>query len=179
LMTRARAAVSLGVLGAGLAVSACDDQIKRVPIFKTMSWQPSVEAYEEAPRLPPEGTMPVDGQPHYDLNQATDLASPLAGTDEEMARGEELFGQFCVVCHGADGRGGGPVVGANRIPDIPLLNLRTELTRSYTDGYLWGMIGNGRGLMPSYRRILPEDRWKIVLYLRSMHAADAREAEAR
>ena len=151
------------------ALSGCDDQIKRVPIFKTMSWQSSVEAFEEAPRTRVSGTMPIDGERTYDLLMADSvLMSPISGTEPELALGAELFQQFCAPCHGSSGAGDGSVVGPNRIPDIPLLNLRSVLTRSYSDGYLWGMITNGRGLMPSYRRIPAHERWYIVAYLRQL-----------
>ena len=49
----------------------------------------------------------------------------------------------------------------------------------YSDGYLWGMIANGRGLMPSYRRIPTYDRWQIVAYVRQLqrdYAAAAGDA---
>ena len=73
LRAAAMAATVVVVLG------ACDDQIKRVPIFKTMSWQVSVEAYEPdstlRTRVP--GTMPIDGQRTYDLLSAdAALSSP-------------------------------------------------------------------------------------------------------
>ncbi|MBF9032173.1 c-type cytochrome [Rhodobacterales bacterium HKCCE3408] len=35
------------------------------------------------------------------------LASPAAAQD--ASRGERLFAENCVVCHGAEGRGGGPM----------------------------------------------------------------------
>lgn len=165
---------------AAVALAGCDDQIKRVPFFSTMSWQPSVEAYEEAPRRPVPGTMPIDGERTYSLIAAdTALVSPIAGTEAQLARGEELFGQFCTPCHGPAGAGDGSVVGPNRIPPLPLLDLRSELTRGYSDGYIWGIITNGRGLMPSYRRIPPPERWYLVAHVRRLQrenplpAADA------
>ena len=159
------------VVCSALALSACDDQIKRVPLFKTMSWQASVEAFEEAPRGAVPGTMPIDGERTYGLMAAdTAMTSPLTGGDGEVARGAELFRQFCAPCHGASGAGDGSVVGPNRIPALPFLNLRSELARGYSDGYLWGMITNGRGLMPSYRRIPAHDRWYVVEYIRSIQA---------
>lgn len=172
------------VLLAAFATGACDDQIKhiekRTPLFSTMSWQRSVEAFEEQARLPVPGTMPINGQRTYDLMAAdTVLSSPIAGTEADMARGEELFGQFCTPCHGVTGAGDGSVVGQNRIPAIPLLNLRGELTRGYTDGYIWGMITNGRGLMPAYPRIPAMDRWYLVAHVRRLQAeAVAEEAAA-
>ncbi|WP_419160885.1 c-type cytochrome [Candidatus Palauibacter sp.] len=177
---RAAAAVLLTALAAG----ACDDQIKhieqRTPLFSTMSWQPSIEAFEERARMPVPGTMPIDGERTYDLLAADSmLSSPIAGTGADLARGEELFGQFCTPCHGPAGAGDGSVVGLNRIPDIPLLNIRGELTRGYTDGYIWGLITNGRGLMPAYPRIPAEDRWVLVAHVRRLQAeAMAEEAAA-
>lgn len=178
----ARAAVT--VVLAAFALGACDDQIKhleqRTPFFNTMSWQPSVEAFEERARLPVPGTMPIDGERTYDLMAAdTMLVSPISGTEADLARGAELYSQFCTPCHGVTGAGDGSVVGQNRIPDIPLLNIRGELTRGYTDGYIWGMIANGRGLMPPYRRIPAMDRWYLVAYVRQLQAeAMAEEAAA-
>ena len=168
---RAAAAVLITALVAG----ACDDQIKhieqRTPLFNTMSWQRSVEAFEEQARLPVPGTMPIDGERTWDLLAAdTMLSSPLAGTEADLARGEELFGQFCTPCHGVTGAGDGPVVGQNRIPFIPLLDIRTEITRAYSDGYIWGLITNGRGLMPSYPRIPDMDRWYLVAHVRRLQA---------
>ena len=168
-MSRARVSA---LLLAAVVLAGCDDQIKRVGIFKTMSWQVSEEAYEaESARTRVAGTMAIDGERTYDLITAgTALVSPIAGTDGELARGAEMFGQFCQPCHGPTGAGDGSVVGPNRIPDIPLLNLRSELTRSYSDGYLWGMITNGRGLMPSYRRIPAYERWYLVAHVRRLQA---------
>ncbi len=102
------------------------------------------------------------------LEADTALANPLAGDAADLARGKELFDTFCVVCHGTGGQGDGSVVGPNRMPPLPLLNLTSPLTRGYSDGYIWGMITNGRGLMPSYRRIPAEDRWYIVSYVREL-----------
>ncbi len=172
------------VLLAAFAAGACDDQIKHIekhtPLFSTMSWQRSVEAFEEQARLPVPGTMPINGQRTYDLMAAdTMMSSPIAGTEADLARGEELFGQFCTPCHGVTGAGDGSVVGQNRIPAIPLLNIRGELTRGYTDGYIWGMITNGRGLMPAYPRIPAMDRWYLVAHVRRLQAeAEAEEAAA-
>ena len=37
-----------------------------------------------------------------------------------------------------------------------------------TDGYIFGMIRNGRGLMPPYNRIEEMDRWDVVNYVRAL-----------
>lgn len=155
------------------ALAGCDDQIKYVPWFSTMSTQPSAEAFEEgAPRAPAPGTMPVDGERTYGLLEAdTALTSPLRGTEADIAHGEQLFQTFCSVCHGTGGTGDGSVVGPNRIPPLPLLDITSARTAAFSDGYIWGMITNGRGLMPSYRRVPAADRWYIVSYVRQLQQA--------
>ena len=154
-------------IAAALALGACDDQIKYVPVFSTMSTQPSVEAYETEglPRVP--GTMSIDAHREYTLFEADSmLANPTSGAAGE--RGAELYRQFCTPCHGSAGLGDGPIVGPNRLPPLPTLNITSDLTRGYSDGYIWGMITNGRGVMPSYRRIPADERWLVVNYVRQL-----------
>lgn len=154
-------------------LSGCDDQLKYFPWFTSMSEQPSIETFERAPRPPAEGAVPVDGEPAYGLLEAdTALSNPLRATSDNVARGRELFGQFCTPCHGEVGAGNGPVIMSERrprgIPTTPALNLHSESAKGLSDGYMWGMITEGRGLMPSYRRIPREQRWHLVLYVRHL-----------
>jgi hypothetical protein len=37
---------------------------------------------------------------------------------------------------------------------------------SRSDGYVYNLIRNGGGRMPSYKRIPREDRWHLVNYVR-------------
>lgn len=154
-----------------LGLAGCDDQIKRVPWFETMYRQPSVETYEAPGRLPPEGAVALGAERHVPLLNSDSLVNPLAGQMNEavLERGRLLYRSYCVMCHGETGEGDGPVVGQNRFPAaLQTINLLTDRARGYTDGYIYGMIGNGRGLMPSYRRIPAQDRWYIVNYVREL-----------
>ncbi len=45
-----------------------------------------------------------------------------------------------------------------------------------TDGYIWGMIRNGRGLMPTYNRIEELDRWDVVNYVRGLQGSCRRSS---
>jgi mono/diheme cytochrome c family protein len=153
----------------GLVALGCDDQIKYIAIFSTMSEQVSLEPGEEEPRTSVPGTMPIDGERTYALLEAdTALVSPIEGDSAELALGQERFEQFCMPCHGSEGRGDGPVVGPNRIPVLPTLDLTTDRAVGYSDGYIWGMITNGRGLMPPYHRIPVDERWQVVAYVREL-----------
>ena len=155
--------LSVGTVG-------CDDQVKYVPWFETMFRQASVETYE-APAMPPaEGSVPLGAAMHYDLRAAdTLLVNPVAAGPETDERGLVLYTQFCVMCHGTGGAGDGPVVGENRLPvGFVTMDLTRPDALALSDGYIYGIIGNGRGLMPSYRRIPADERWYIVHYVRSL-----------
>jgi hypothetical protein len=51
---------------------------------------------------------------------------------------------------------------------VPAPNLLTPITQGRSDGYIFGIIRNGRGLMPTYDRIEDMDRWDVVNYVRSL-----------
>jgi len=162
----ASAAIPLAFL---LGAAGCDDQVKYVSWFDTMTQQPSVGTYQE-PAIPAvEGTMPVEGWVDYTIAEAdTLLESPIAPTADNLVLGAALYQDFCLPCHGESGQGDGPVVGPGRLPATPIMDLTSERASDLSDGYIWGIIGQGRGLMPPYARILPEDRWLIVLQVRDM-----------
>jgi hypothetical protein len=50
------------------------------------------------------------------------------------------------------------------------INIVGDVTRARSDGYLFGMMRNGRGLMPTYNRIEETDRWDVVNYLRALQS---------
>ena len=60
---------------------------------------------------------------------------------------------------------------------MPSINLTTDMTKGRTDGYIFGMIRNGRGLMPPYNRIEEMDRWDVVNYLRGLQGVTGRPVE--
>jgi mono/diheme cytochrome c family protein len=126
------------------------------------------------PRLPPVGTVPVAspigevlpafGQAALDSVGAV-LANPLPASTEVLARGAVVYLNQCSSCHGMQGEGNGPVVGNGRFPLGPAVNSGAAAAR--TDGYLYGVVRVGRGLMPGYgERITHNDRWAVVHYMR-------------
>src|SRR5205807_1042973 len=46
----------------------------------------------------------------------------------------------------------------------------------FTDGYIFGMMRNGRALMPSYNRIEEHERWDVINYLRALQSGAANVA---
>jgi mono/diheme cytochrome c family protein len=97
------------------------------------------------------------------------LVNPTDPTDPRaLARGQELYMRFCVVCHGPEGIGTGAYI-AQWHPVLPAYNLSGPQVAGYSDQYIYAMIRVGRGLMPEYgSRISHYDRWHVVDYVRQL-----------
>ncbi|MBW7933915.1 MAG: cytochrome c [Gemmatimonadaceae bacterium] len=98
------------------------------------------------------------------IDSMSTLANPVAADSASLHRGRLNYQINCAPCHGATGKGNGPATTLGMVP-MPLVSDRVK---NFTDGYIWGMIRNGRGLMPSYNRIEEMDRWDVVNYIRAL-----------
>jgi mono/diheme cytochrome c family protein len=128
-----------------------------------------------APRGNPSFAVPVTGSvaPSYlisyqQLPQTLDslgaIPNPTPPSPASLENGRKNFNINCAVCHGPTGQGDGPATKYG----VAGINLTQALTQGRTDGYIFGMIRNGRGLMPTYNRIEEMDRWDIVNYVRAL-----------
>ena len=98
--------------------------------------------------------------------------NPVPADAESLARGEELYNRYCVVCHGPVGIGAEAYI-LEKWPALVAYNLAGETVQGYSDSYIYGMIRVGRGLMPQYgHQITHFDRWNIVNYVRQLQAAN-------
>ena len=100
-----------------------------------------------------------------------------------MARGHDRYTIYCQPCHGAVGDGNGITkqYGMGATPTYHDLRLR-----DMAEGEIFNTITNGKGNMQSYAdKLLPEDRWAVILYVRALQraqtgaAADVTDAAAR
>ena len=92
------------------------------------------------------------------------IPNPTTADQRSLNNGRINFQINCAVCHGPRGAGDGPATKYG----MASISLLTDITKNRTDGYIFGMIRNGRGLMPTYNRIEEPDRWDIVNYVRSL-----------
>lgn len=99
------------------------------------------------------------------------IANPTPATEASLDNGHKYYQINCVPCHGDAGMGDGPVTKYG----MPGIALVTDVTKARTDGYLYGMIRNGRHLMPAYNRIEDMDRWDVVNYLRGLQGTLGRQ----
>jgi mono/diheme cytochrome c family protein len=120
------------------------------------------------------GSMPLHyaATPQDALRAGEELESPVELSNlRARQRGEFVFANFCAVCHGAGGAGNGPVAQRGYPPPPSLL---AEHALKMKDGQLFHVLTYGQNNMPSYASQLSrEDRWNVILYLRTMQASAA------
>ncbi|WP_224364411.1 c-type cytochrome [Hyalangium versicolor] len=121
---------------------------------------------------PAKGTVPRGYKPLH-LTAGTEeaaragreLTNPYAASPEVLARGHVAFTRYCSPCHGTGGLGDGLVTARFPIPP----SLLGDHAKGLPDGQIFHIITYGQGLMPAHgSQVLPEDRWKIVHFVRSM-----------
>lgn len=84
-------------------------------------------------------------------------------------RGAVVFQTFCQPCHGAGGKGDGPVV-QRGYPAPP--SLLAEKAVSMSDGEMFRILSEGQKNMPSYASQLSrEDRWSAIRHVRTLQPA--------
>jgi mono/diheme cytochrome c family protein len=175
------------VVAAGCA-RGCTSSRPPIHINPSMDDQAKVLPQTDSPfffngasmRDPVPGTVAIDG-----LKEDTALFTgkgedgkyvatiPLPMDDAFLARGHQRYTIYCQPCHDARGDGRGILF---QRASVPTGNYHTEKILKYTDGEIFDVISNGRGLMSGYRWPIPvSDRWAIVAYVRELQ----RQRQAR
>jgi mono/diheme cytochrome c family protein len=95
----------------------------------------------------------------------------------DPARGRELFAVRvgCAVCHGADGKGGGPAAAELRdawdrpapVPDLTRGELGLKAGSRLQDIFRTLTLGMAGTPMPSFAAIPERDRWDLAAFVRS------------
>jgi mono/diheme cytochrome c family protein len=162
-----------------------------------MQVQPRYNPYDAATffddghsaRLPVPGTIARDQLHLDDLLYAgkTDGKDaevfPFPITRADLDRGRERYNIYCAPCHDVTGSGRGMIV-LRGFPQPPSFHI--DRLRTAAPGHFFDVMTNGLGVMYSYSaRVNPEDRWRIVAYIRALqlsqqaNVADAPAAEQR
>ncbi len=146
-----------------------------LPWDKDMQDQPSPKPQDSVIETNPT-TVPADGKDRFPppkniielvqarLEAGRVLVNPKPNSEESIARGREMYELHCLVCHGEQGRGDGPV-GIKFVPQPMELNL--DYVQLQPDGQLFYTISHGSIAMPFYRQAMPaEDRWHLVNFIK-------------
>ena len=157
----------LGVLAAAaVAVTtlpACEK------IDRNMWETPAYRPQEEPVRLPPEGSIPTKGverTPKPGTPEAAALKNPEKPTETSLLAGKERFGIHCAPCHGASGKGDGPV--AKKFVPTPVDISGTGFGMA-PEGLLFAIVTHGMNGMPPFRADLTaKERWLVVAYLKTL-----------
>ena len=103
------------------------------------------------------------------------IPNPVPVNEGSVNAGRIQYQINCAVCHGPLGKGDGVVTKYGMFP--PAIGTAQSAAAGYTDGYIFGVIRNGKGTMPTYNRIEEPDRWSIINYLRSLQGKIAIAAD--
>ena len=157
-----------------ISTTGCEwfTDFKRQPHVVTWeAWRPDSLGVRGAPQ----GSVPLDGSavPGWmvsysptipTLDSMSGIQNPVPITEASLENGHKYYQINCAVCHGSNADGQTP----NSRYGIISIPLTGEITKVRTDGYIFGMIRNGRNTMPSYNRIEERDRWDVVNYVRAL-----------
>lgn len=172
-----RLARSLTVAVVPLALGACSwfTDFKRQPAIEP--WEPVSQNDNDtthSPRSAPKHSVPTSGVPALAygisytnmpvvIDSFAPIPNPVPVDARSVANGRLEYQINCSMCHGFAANGSGTMMKYGFAA-----SLVGDQTKNRTDGYIWGMIRNGRLTMPSYARIDQMDRWDIVNYIRTL-----------
>jgi len=151
--------------------------------FPDMFYSTAYETFSKNPnfdngmtmRLPVPGTVPRGFIPFdYTIDAASrikagnDLVNPFMPDNDMIVKGKEVYTAFCVGCHGIGGEGDGNLYTSGLYPVKPR-SLMSETAFKLRDGEIYHSITLGFGSMGAHgSQINPDDRWKLVLYIRKL-----------
>ena len=122
---------------------------------------------------PPEGSITRNAMLYPPADQLEKwerlLQNPFRNNRQEntqiMEEGAFLYEANCSPCHGKSGKGNGTIT--DKFPPAP--DITSSLYKERADGFFFHKITNGGPIMPSRaEHTYPEERWKIILHLRSL-----------
>ena len=151
--------------------------------FPDMFYSTAYETYSPNPnfedgttmRAPEPGTVPrgympfgYTTDPESRILAGKELVNPFAPDAGTLETGKKIYSEFCMVCHGAVGKGDGILFTSGLYPMEPR-NLTEEAMISLKDGEIYHTITLGFGSMGAHgAQIRPDDRWKLVSFIRSL-----------
>lgn len=110
--------------------------------------------------------------------EAETQKNPLQNDQQMVSQGQQIYLQFCVICHGPDGHGQ-TTLGQRMYP--PTMDLTSPHVQHWHDSEMFWIIQNGVRMtgMPSWKgAISPDDAWKLVIFIHHLPELDAAESRS-
>ena len=168
-----------------LVAASCTDSRNHpgYDYFPDMFYSEAYETYSENPvyddgstmRKPAECGIPRGCIPFQYTNEegereraGEELDNPFSGHQNVINRGEEVYQNFCIMCHGKDGKGQGYLRTSGLYMALPR-SLVNDVARNLKDGEIYHTITLGYGSMGAHKSLVrPDDRWKTITYIRQV-----------
>jgi mono/diheme cytochrome c family protein len=92
--------------------------------------------------------------------------NPVPDVPEAIEAGKALYSSQCAMCHGARGDGRGDVAVGMKLRMPSFADPKVQAKR--TDGEWFYIMSQGHGDMPGEKRLVDQNKWEIVRYLRTL-----------
>jgi mono/diheme cytochrome c family protein len=125
----------------------------------------AIGAVAAGAQAPAQGRLTLSMAP-LDSSEVAKLKNPLPSGAEAVAKGKRLYDQFCIQCHGEDGKSQFQAVAAATDLTEPTL-----YESGTSDGEVFRSIRDGAGVsMPPFRGQIKTETevWELVLYVKSL-----------
>jgi mono/diheme cytochrome c family protein len=106
--------------------------------------------------------------------EAKRVVNPLKASQANLPEARRIYDDKCAECHGDTGKGDG-TQGRMYNPQPQDLTDAAHMN-AISDGELYYKISEGHRPMPAFRkRLTDEQRWQLVLFIRSFSAAERQQ----
>ncbi|HET6244772.1 MAG: cytochrome c [Bacteroidetes bacterium] len=99
------------------------------------------------------------------------LKNPLELNEATLAEGKRLYTNYCMMCHGENGKGDGILVQREKFPPPP--SYISDQIINLPEGKMFHTVTFGKGLMGSHASQLTKiQRWKIIHYVQKLQQVE-------
>ena len=164
-----RVGLTLALLGLTALGCRMNDQQTKLQYMPDMADNP-INKTQKDYLDPPAGAIPrhavlvpTDQQEAIEV-----MENPLDEQAMHLEKGKELWNNFCIACHGPQGKGKHKLG-----PNFPVApDLTAAVYQERKDSFYFHVITYGGAIMPAYGyAIYPKERWQIVRYIRELQKA--------
>ena len=97
------------------------------------------------------------------------LKNPIENTPENLTKGEKVYKNFCIHCHGEKGDGNGILVQRDKFAGVPSYYGAT--IKDLPEGKMYHTLYYGKNMMGSHAsQINYNERWQVIRWVQKLRA---------